>query len=79
MIVYDDTSSEQVRVYDRGVDVIEPQSFGEYQLSYRSGDILTPAPRRRRAAAPRARDFVAAIRDGRPPRSSRSSASRSCG
>ena len=32
MIVYEDSSSEQVRVFDRGVDVVEPQSFGEYQL-----------------------------------------------
>ncbi len=39
MVVYEDTSAEQVRVYDRGAEVLEPQSFGEHQLTYRSGDI----------------------------------------
>lgn len=42
MVVYEDTAPEQVRVFDRGVDLIEPQSFGEWQLSYRSGDVLSP-------------------------------------
>ena len=42
MIVYDDASTEQVRVYDSGADLIEPETFGEYQLSYRSGDIHSP-------------------------------------
>ena len=42
MIVYEDTNPEQVRVFDRGVDMIEPQTFGEFQLSYRSGDVLSP-------------------------------------
>ena len=69
MIVYEDSSAEQVRVYDRGVEMNDPQSFGEYQLSYRSGDVLTP---RLDAAEPlrvEIEDFVASIRDGRPPRS----------
>jgi predicted dehydrogenase len=42
MIVYDDLEPvEKVKVYDRGVDR-QPASFGEYQLTYRSGDILSP-------------------------------------
>ena len=42
MIVYDDLESvEKVKVYDRGVDR-QPASFGECQLTYRSGDILSP-------------------------------------
>jgi hypothetical protein len=31
-----------VRVFDRGVVYKDPKTFGEYQLSYRSGDILSP-------------------------------------
>jgi predicted dehydrogenase len=68
MIVYDDTSAEQVRVYDAGADIIEPETFGEYQLSYRSGDIHSP---RIDAAEPlhlELQDFAGAIRDGRAPR-----------
>ena len=36
MVVYEDTSSEQVRIFDRGAELMEPQTFGEFQLSYRS-------------------------------------------
>ena len=68
MIVYDDTSTEQVRVYDSGAEVIEPVTFGEYQLSYRLGDIHSP---RIDAAEPlqlELDDFAGAIREGRAPR-----------
>lgn len=42
MVVYDDLEPvEKVKVFDRGVER-EPTSFGEFQLSYRSGDILSP-------------------------------------
>jgi len=44
MLVYDDVSqSEKIRVYDKGVD-IQPhyESFGEFQLLYRSGDAFIP-------------------------------------
>jgi predicted dehydrogenase len=69
MVVYDDTSNEQVRVFDYGVEVVEPGNFGEYQLAYRVGDILSPhlgtdEPLRLELA-----DFVASIRSGRSPRS----------
>jgi predicted dehydrogenase len=70
MIVYEDTSAEQVRVYDRGVDVIEPQSFGEHQLSYRSGDILTPHLAADEPLRLELQDFADAILEGREPRSS---------
>lgn len=42
MVVYDDTSTEQVRIFDHGVVYRDPESFGEFQLSYRTGDILSP-------------------------------------
>ncbi len=43
MIVYDDTEpSEKVKIYDRGVVLREPQSFGEFQLTYRMGDVHAP-------------------------------------
>jgi hypothetical protein len=31
-----------VRLLDSGVKIVDPESFGEYQLSYRTGDILLP-------------------------------------
>jgi predicted dehydrogenase len=42
MIVYEDGTPEPVRVFDRGVVYKDPETFGEYQLSYRTGDILSP-------------------------------------
>ena len=42
MIVYDDISPEPVRIFDSGVSCREPQTFGEFQLSYRMGDIISP-------------------------------------
>jgi predicted dehydrogenase len=43
MLLYDDTESvEKVKVFDHGVDFRNPETFGEYQLSYRTGDIMSP-------------------------------------
>jgi len=43
MLVYDDTEvMEKVKIYDKGVDYKDPDSFGEFQLSYRAGDIISP-------------------------------------
>jgi predicted dehydrogenase len=42
MVVYEDGAPEPVRVFDQGVVYKDPETFGEYQLSYRSGDILSP-------------------------------------
>ncbi|HMA77267.1 MAG TPA: Gfo/Idh/MocA family oxidoreductase [Candidatus Krumholzibacteriaceae bacterium] len=44
MLVYDDISSlEKIRIYDKGVDVIPHyDTFGEFHLSYRYGDIDIP-------------------------------------
>ncbi|MGA2889981.1 MAG: Gfo/Idh/MocA family oxidoreductase [Terracidiphilus sp.] len=43
MVVYDDTSpDEKIRIYDKGVDWHQPQTFGEFQLSYRTGDMVAP-------------------------------------
>ncbi len=73
MVQYEDTSSdESVRIYDRGLDVSmteAPATFGEYQLTYRSGDIVVP---RIDAAEPlglELADFAHAIRTGEEPRS----------
>jgi dTDP-4-amino-4,6-dideoxygalactose transaminase/predicted dehydrogenase len=70
MVVYEDTSPEPVRVFDRGVEVIDPQSFGEFQLSYRSGDILSPHLHTTEPLKLELQDFVQAIRQRSRPRSS---------
>ena len=42
MVVYDDGAAEPIRLFDRGIVLGQPESFGEYHLSYRSGDIVCP-------------------------------------
>ena len=43
MVQYDDTlTDEPVRVYDRGMEFSTPANFGEYQLTYRTGDMVVP-------------------------------------
>ena len=43
MVVYEDTHPEEpVKVYDKGVDVLTPEGFGEYRLTYRTGDVVSP-------------------------------------
>ena len=70
MVVYDDTSSEPVRLFDSGADLAEPQTFGEYRLSYRTGDIVSPKVSVAEPLALQLEDFRRAVRDGTTPRSS---------
>jgi len=43
MLVYNDTEPEEkIKIYDKKVEKMEPDDFGEYQLSYRVGDINIP-------------------------------------
>jgi predicted dehydrogenase len=69
MIVYDDTSAEPVRVFDSGVQHRPPETFGEFQLSYRSGDIVVPRVDAAEPLSLELQDFARAIRTGRVPRS----------
>jgi predicted dehydrogenase len=70
MVVYDDTSNEPVRVFDSGVNPPAPATFGEYRLTYRSGDIVSPRIVAAEPLALEMTDFCAAIRTGSEPRSS---------
>ena len=70
MVVYDDTSGEPVRVFDSGATLRDPETFGEYQLSYRTGDIVSPRVEPVEPLLRQMEDFCAAIAEGRAPRSS---------
>jgi predicted dehydrogenase len=71
MIVYDDTSNEPVRVFDSGVVIPDPTTFGEYTLSYRTGDIVSPHLEVAEPLKLELEDFTRAILTGSQPRSSR--------
>jgi predicted dehydrogenase len=70
MVVYDDVSTEPVRVFDSGVNVRDPQTFGEYRLTYRTGDIVSKQVEVTEPLLLELGDFCAAIRTGSTPRSS---------
>ncbi|MDX6475472.1 MAG: hypothetical protein QOH95_983, partial [Gaiellaceae bacterium] len=70
MIVYDDTSNEPVRIFDSGVMPRDPATFGEYQLTYRSGSIVSPRIDPTEPLSVELADFCRSVRTGRPPRSS---------
>jgi predicted dehydrogenase len=70
MVVYDDTSGESVRVFDSGATLRDPETFGEYQLSYRTGDIVSPRIQPVEPLLLQMEDFCRAIRERVEPRSS---------
>ena len=61
MVVYDDTSSESVRIFDSGASIPDPETFGEYQLSYRTGDIVSPRVEATEPLSLELADFAAAM------------------
>ncbi len=68
MLVYDDTEVvEKVKIYDRGVDFPDPKTFGEWQLSYRTGDILVPRLDQFEPLALETSEFLDSIEEGRAP------------
>jgi predicted dehydrogenase len=69
MVVYDDVSNEPVRIFDSGVMADDPQSFGEFHLSYRTGEIVSPAMRPLEPLQVEMADFCRSIHTGETPRS----------
>jgi predicted dehydrogenase len=64
MAIYDDGAPEPVRVFDQGVVYRDPETFGEYHLSYRSGDVISPHIESYEPLGLEMDDFVRAIRSG---------------
>lgn len=68
MLVYDDTQNiEQVKIFDKGVSYRDPDTFGEYQLSYRTGDIVSPRLETYEPLQAEVTDFLQSIVEGREP------------
>jgi predicted dehydrogenase len=70
MVVYDDTSNEPIRVFDSGASLPNPETFGEYKMTYRTGDILSPRVEVAEPLDLELSDFCESIRSKRQPRSS---------
>lgn len=71
MIVYDDINNvRMVEVYDKGVVAArQPDGFGEFQLSYRYGDIHTPFIDNREPLSTEIETFLNSVRTGEAPQS----------
>jgi predicted dehydrogenase len=69
MLIYDDTSNEPIRIFDSGAELPPPETFGEFRLTYRTGDVVSPKVEAAEPLAVEIADFCAAILDGVEPRS----------
>jgi predicted dehydrogenase len=69
MVVYDDVETlEKLRIYDRGVDAPpHTDTFGEFQLSYRYGDITIPSLPSTEPLRLECEHFLECIETGRTP------------
>jgi predicted dehydrogenase len=64
MVVYEDGAPEAIKIFDRGVVYQDPQTFGQYHLSYRTGDIVSPKLSHEEPLALQMDDFIRAVRTG---------------
>jgi predicted dehydrogenase len=64
MAVYDDGTAEPVRLFDHGVVYRDPETFGQYHLSYRTGDIVSPKLDTHEPLVAELADFATAVRTG---------------
>jgi len=69
MLVYDDTEHlEKIRVFDKGVIFKEPEDFGEFQLSYRTGNVISPFVENYEPLQAEISHFLECVRERKTPR-----------
>ena len=69
MLVYADGSPEPIRIYDSGIEFHDTEDYGSYQLSYRTGDIVSLRVDATEPIVAELEDFIASIQTGSEPRS----------
>ncbi|MHC4122170.1 MAG: Gfo/Idh/MocA family protein [Planctomycetota bacterium] len=70
MVFYDDLKNmEKIKIYDQRVVVKEPKSFGEYQLTYRTGNVCSPNIDSYEPLSAEIADLVKSIELGKNPKS----------
>lgn len=68
MVVYEDTNAEEpVKIYDKGVDLPDPTSFGEHQVQYRTGDVVSPRVESWEPLRRELEHFLARVANGETP------------
>ncbi|MFQ5709357.1 MAG: Gfo/Idh/MocA family protein [bacterium] len=71
MLVYDDTHpNEKIKIFDKGIEApAQYDNFGEFQFSYRYGDIFSPRIEEREPVKIECEHFLGCIRENKAPRS----------
>ena len=70
MVVYDDVETqEKIKIYDKGVELPYANNFGEFQLQYRYGDVVSPYIRFTEPLRKECLHFLECINNGTRPRS----------
>lgn len=70
MLIYDDTKvTDKVRIFDKGVDLRDPETFGEFQLSYRTGGVFSPTLENKEPLNEEVDHFLSCIGNGGTPTS----------
>jgi predicted dehydrogenase len=64
MVLYEDGSHEAVKLYDSGIELKDPETFGEWHLSYRTGDVIAPKIANDEPLSLQIEDFLSAIGTG---------------
>jgi len=69
MVIYDDMqSSEKIKIYDRGIAISsDPQQIHDRLISYRMGDMASPALSAKEALITETEHFAACIETGSRP------------
>ncbi len=68
MVVYDDVEpNEKIKIFDRGVVLSPPADFGEFQLTYRMGNIISPNLANSEPLAVEVDHFFECIKTGKTP------------
>lgn len=66
MVLYEDGGHEAIKIYDSGVEFKDPETFGEWQLSYRTGDVIAPKLASDEPVSVQVDEFVNAICSDQP-------------
>lgn len=69
MIIYDETNPrEKIKIYNSGVELEEPHDYGEFLLSYRSGEIHSPTLSNKEPLKFEMEHFIDCINNRKTPR-----------
>jgi predicted dehydrogenase len=68
MVVYEDSHpDEPVKIYNKGVSKPSPEDYGEYRMTYRTGDVVAPFVETWEPLRAELEDFIGRVERGDRP------------